>query len=313
MPRVIQVIATPDVFDIDVVVVAPADGPWLIESEPIAAVLEAVVSLDHLGTDHAKRVVMTKMGTVTVVRNAAIMVAIVPFAVVAMVVGNGASLLLASLLLLGPLLLLFILASLLFLPRLRLPLLLIFFLLLGLLRPLLLLLLLVLFLLVLSLPLLLGIGRYAHPHQPRRAQDSRHHHPVQNTHFHFTPLFVIRSLHGIQPMKRTRRERNRQNEKLNQFPSLPFASHRILSGNYGHIVYTPGPFACQSRTAHAFGQHCSSQLIKGNHQVGLEPLLILPLVGSLSVVECEISTFRAPRNASAAWGPCTGRVFPVVG
>ena len=88
MPRVTQVIATPDVLDINVVVVAPAGWPGLIESEPIAAVLEAVVPINHLGTDHAERVVMTKMGTVTVVRNATIMVAIV--AVVAMVAGNGA-------------------------------------------------------------------------------------------------------------------------------------------------------------------------------------------------------------------------------
>jgi hypothetical protein len=58
----------------------------------------------------------------------------------------------------------------------------------------------------------------------------------------------------------------------NQFPLLPFVSHRILSGNYGHIVYTSGPFACQSSNAHTFGQNCSSQLTKGNHQVGLEGL-----------------------------------------
>ncbi len=168
MPRVIQVIATPDVFDINVVVVAPADGPWLIESERIAAVLEAVVPLHHPGTDHAKRVFMAKMGTVMVVRNAAIMVAIVPLAVVATVVGDGASLLPASLRLL---------------PGIRLPLLLF----LGLLRPLSFLLFLVLLLLVLLPPLPLGIGRHAHSHQPRRAEDSRHHHPVQNTDFHVMP------------------------------------------------------------------------------------------------------------------------------
>jgi len=174
MPRVAQVIATPDVFDINVVVVAPAGWPWLIESEPIAAVLEAVVPVDHLGTDHAERMVMTEMGTVTVVRNATIMVAIV--AVVAMVVGYGAWLPLA-LHLLGPLLL----------PRLLLPLLLLFLLFLGFLRPLLFLLFLVLLLLVLLLPLPLGIGRRAHSHQPCRAEDSRHQHPVQDTDFHATP------------------------------------------------------------------------------------------------------------------------------
>lgn len=165
IPRVAQVIPTPDVFDINVVVVAPPDGPWLIESERIATVLEAVVPVDHPGAAHAKRVVMTKMGAVTGVRNAAIMVAIVAVAVIAIVatvVGNGASPLLASLLLLGRLLLLLILASLLLLPRLHLPLCLLFFLLLGVLRPLLLLLFLTLLLLMLLLPLFLGIGRYAH-------------------------------------------------------------------------------------------------------------------------------------------------------
>ena len=90
-------------------------------------------------------------------------------------------------------------------------------------------------------------------------------------------------------MKRTRRERNKQNEKQDQFPLLPFASHRILSGNYGHIVYTPGPFACQSRTTHSFGHNSSFQLIKGKHQaglVGLEPQLVLSFVGPLSVRVC---------------------------
>jgi len=179
MPWVVQVIAAPDVFDINVVVVVPAGWPWLIESEPITVVLEAVVPLDHRGTDHAERVVMTKTGTVTVVRNATVMVAIVPVAVeavVTVVVGNGAWLPLA-LYLLGPLLLLFILASLLLLGPLLLPRL----------RLLVFLLLLVLLLLVLLLLLLLGIGRRAHSHQPRRAEDSRHHHSIEDTDFHATP------------------------------------------------------------------------------------------------------------------------------
>ena len=85
MPPVVQVIAAPNVLDINVVVVAPAWWPWFIISEPIAAVLEALIPVVHPGTAHAERVAMTKIGTVTVVRNATIMVAIVPVAVEAVV------------------------------------------------------------------------------------------------------------------------------------------------------------------------------------------------------------------------------------
>jgi hypothetical protein len=60
----------------------------LIEPEPIAAVLETIIPTDHLRTDHAERVFVTEMGTVTGVRNTAVMVA-----VVATVVSNGLSLL----------------------------------------------------------------------------------------------------------------------------------------------------------------------------------------------------------------------------
>jgi len=77
MPRVVQEIGAPNVFNINVVGVVPAWWPWFIESEPIAAVLEAVIPADKPGTAHAEPVVTTKMGTVTVVRNAAIMVAVV--------------------------------------------------------------------------------------------------------------------------------------------------------------------------------------------------------------------------------------------
>ena len=90
-------------------------------------------------------------------------------------------------------------------------------------------------------------------------------------------------------MKRAHGEHNTQDEKHNDFLLLPSASHPILSGNLGPVVYTPGPFACQSRTAHAFGQNCSPQLIKGKHQaglVGLEPQLVLSFVGSPSVRVC---------------------------
>lgn len=89
MPHVEHIIDAINVFDIKVVVVVPAGWPPFIEPEPIAAVLEAVIPVDHLGTHHVERVAMTEMGTVMVVRNAAIMVA-----VVATVVCNGLWLLL---------------------------------------------------------------------------------------------------------------------------------------------------------------------------------------------------------------------------
>ena len=78
-------------------------------------------------------------------------------------------------LLLGALLLLFILALLLLLLRLRLLLFLLFLLFVALLR------------LLLLLLLLLGVGRYAHPTQQHRADDSRHQHPVQDPNLHGTP------------------------------------------------------------------------------------------------------------------------------
>ena len=93
MPRVVQVIAASGVFDIHVVIAVPVGWPGLVVSEPIAIVLESVVPLDHPGTHHAERVVTAKMGPVMLVRDAAIMVAIVAVTVetvVAMVVGNGA-------------------------------------------------------------------------------------------------------------------------------------------------------------------------------------------------------------------------------
>ena len=77
MPQVEHIIDAINVFDIKAVVVVPAGWPSFIVSEPIAAVLEAVIPAYHLGTHHVERVVMTEMGTVTVVRNAAIMGAVV--------------------------------------------------------------------------------------------------------------------------------------------------------------------------------------------------------------------------------------------
>jgi len=82
MPQVEHVIDAINVFDIKVVVVVPAYWPSFIEPEPIAAVLEAVIPADHLGMPHVERVAPTEMGTVTGVRNAAIVAA-------ATVVSNG--------------------------------------------------------------------------------------------------------------------------------------------------------------------------------------------------------------------------------
>ena len=75
MPQVEHIIDAINVFDIKVVVVVPAYWPSFIEPEPIAAVLEAVIPFDHLGTPHVERVAPTEMGTVTGVRNAAIVAA----------------------------------------------------------------------------------------------------------------------------------------------------------------------------------------------------------------------------------------------
>jgi len=75
MPQVEHIIDAINVFDIKVVVVVPAYWPSFIEPEPIAAVLEAVIPFDHLGMPHVERVAPTEMGTVTGVRNAAIVAA----------------------------------------------------------------------------------------------------------------------------------------------------------------------------------------------------------------------------------------------
>ena len=82
MPQVEHIIDAINVFDIKVVVVVPVYWPSFIEPEPIAAVLEAVIPADHLGMPHVERVAPTEMGTVTGVRNAAIVAA-------ATVVSNG--------------------------------------------------------------------------------------------------------------------------------------------------------------------------------------------------------------------------------
>ena len=85
MPPVVHIIAAPEVFDINVVVVTPAYWPSLVVPKPIAAVLEAVIPADHLWMHHVERVVPAKIGAVMVVRNAAIVVAVIPIAVEAVV------------------------------------------------------------------------------------------------------------------------------------------------------------------------------------------------------------------------------------
>ena len=71
--QVAQEIGAIDVFDVKVVVIAPADWPSLIVTERIAAILEAVIPTPHLGVAHVERVIMTEMGGVIGIRNAAIL------------------------------------------------------------------------------------------------------------------------------------------------------------------------------------------------------------------------------------------------
>ena len=71
----------------------------------------------------------------------------------------------------------------------------------------------------------------------------------------------------MQPNKRGPEEHNKQDERHDQFLLLPSASHQILTGNSTRTVYTPGQLGCQPSTAHACGQNCSSQLMRGNYRV----------------------------------------------
>ena len=101
MSQVVQIIGAILVYHVTVVIVVPAFWPSLVVPEPIAAVLEAVIPADHLGAPHMEGVVVTEVRTVADVRNAAIMVAVVPVAtvaVIATVVGSGLSLLPSGLL-----------------------------------------------------------------------------------------------------------------------------------------------------------------------------------------------------------------------
>jgi hypothetical protein len=77
MPWVIKVVRAIHVFHINVVSVVPIGGPWFIVAKPIAAVLEAIISLDHSGAADAELVGIAKMGAIPVIRNASIVIAIV--------------------------------------------------------------------------------------------------------------------------------------------------------------------------------------------------------------------------------------------
>src|SRR5271169_4147806 len=75
MHQIIHIVISVGIFDINVVVVAPAYRPRLVVPEPVAAVLEAIVPADPSGTSHVEGVVVTEMGTVTGIRNTAILAA----------------------------------------------------------------------------------------------------------------------------------------------------------------------------------------------------------------------------------------------
>jgi hypothetical protein len=70
--RVVHVIAAVDVIHVDLVCVVPADRPWLNESKPITAVLEARVTADHDGGANAEFVFTAKIGMKAVVWDAAV-------------------------------------------------------------------------------------------------------------------------------------------------------------------------------------------------------------------------------------------------
>jgi len=81
IPAVEQVIAVVDVHDIDVVVVVPVIPPvfrpWVNETEPIAAVLEAGISAHNQEGEsvNTEPMVPTKVSAEAVVRNAIAVVA----------------------------------------------------------------------------------------------------------------------------------------------------------------------------------------------------------------------------------------------
>ena len=81
MPQVIEVIAAILVYDVAVVIVAPAHRPSFIVSKGITAILEAVVPADKFRMPHVEGVFVAEMGPVMVIGDATIMVAVIPVAV----------------------------------------------------------------------------------------------------------------------------------------------------------------------------------------------------------------------------------------
>ena len=68
---VVQVISAINVINVNVVSVVPTYGPLLIKSEPIAAVLEARISVNQPRTADAESMLGPKIGTEAIVRYAA--------------------------------------------------------------------------------------------------------------------------------------------------------------------------------------------------------------------------------------------------
>lgn len=68
--RVVQVISAINVINVNVVGVVPTFRPWVNESEPKAAVLEARISVDHPRTADAESMPAPKMRTEAIVRYA---------------------------------------------------------------------------------------------------------------------------------------------------------------------------------------------------------------------------------------------------
>jgi len=69
--RVVHVIAAIGVIDVAIVGVVPVGRPGINESKPIAAVLEARVSVDHNWVAHVEVVLTAKVGAETIIRDAA--------------------------------------------------------------------------------------------------------------------------------------------------------------------------------------------------------------------------------------------------
>ena len=81
MVQVIHIIGAILVNYVTIVVVVPTNRPSFVVPKPIAAILEAVITADELGTSHAEGVVVSEMGAVVGVGNTAIVAVITVTAV----------------------------------------------------------------------------------------------------------------------------------------------------------------------------------------------------------------------------------------